>query len=792
MSSARNFLQGLVRSSSAVLLSIVFFLVFPYRASSDDRDIMAAQLAARSESLRLEDPASLEVSALLAIESLKLHPSAEGDHALRSALSLLRRPSETLQHEKAINSVAVSRNGLWIGTAGDDNRAQIGNTSTLEIFTVTHAHPVTSVAFSPDGKLAATGSQSVVKLFDLDKKVELTPPLNVHEKNELDQLPNVNERISTIVFSEDNRLLAMVTASSLGVVYSMDNKRKIFEMSFKKGLRSIGLDGAKKHLIAADGDVVRTFDLAHNNQELPALNLGHVRMIALDHSREYLATAGDDGMAYLVNTKTGTKVPLAHPDLDEARMRRAHDPLTALAFSADGKLLATGSANGMVRVYRVTGECKEVSHFSHQGPITAVAFLASNKVVSASADRTARVFNASTGRELARLVHPGPVMSLGANENSETVVTASGDIARLFRISRAVDTDALEKQIEIGQTAFSSLNGRLAISTREDTHVFDSTNGKEISNDLKSDYKINRLALSADGQFMAMTKLFGATHITQIFDSKKEYQKGKNPRQIANSDLDQKTVAALAFSADSQQLIIVGNSTRAEDSPQAYLLRFNPVKGDEIGSIKTCPGKAQSAAVSYDHRFSAIGTSEHACVFDFGQTPRQFNPIDRTVTAIAFSPDNHFVAMGTPDGFIYAYSLTGKSVFSSNPVFVSEKHETAITALIFAGDSHTLSSQTAGGILRLFDLSQNKNKSTATIRLPEQVKASGFVQNTLVTLAVGEDGAFVQRHLLAPTEIIEQGCAVVTRNLFKDERRAYLGSAAYPETCVRATLPGWK
>src|SRR5947209_2878872 len=58
----------------------------------DSNAILAVQLALRSETLRLEAPQALEVSTLLAAESVKLVPTSEGYHALRAALSLLRKP----------------------------------------------------------------------------------------------------------------------------------------------------------------------------------------------------------------------------------------------------------------------------------------------------------------------------------------------------------------------------------------------------------------------------------------------------------------------------------------------------------------------------------------------------------------------------------------------------------------------------------------------------------------------------------------------------------------------------
>src|SRR5205823_4485119 len=80
----------------------------------------------------LEQSDSAELSTLLAIESMSLHPSVDADHVLRSAMALLRRPLGYVQHKKTIRSVSLSLDGMWIATGSDDNTAYISKASNLE------------------------------------------------------------------------------------------------------------------------------------------------------------------------------------------------------------------------------------------------------------------------------------------------------------------------------------------------------------------------------------------------------------------------------------------------------------------------------------------------------------------------------------------------------------------------------------------------------------------------------------------------------------------------------------
>ena len=77
----------------------------------------------------------------------------------------------------------------------------------------------------------------------------------------------------------------------------------------------------------------------------------------------------------------------------------------AVAFAPDGTRVATASVDGSARVFDAdTGT--ELARLDHDGPVQAVAFAPDGtRVATASADRSARVFDTATGTELARLDH---------------------------------------------------------------------------------------------------------------------------------------------------------------------------------------------------------------------------------------------------------------------------------------------------------------------------------------------------------------------------------------------------
>ena len=96
-----------------------------------------------------------------------------------------------------------------------------------------------------------------------------------------------------------------------------------------------------------------------------------------------------------------------------------HGRISALAWSPDGNLLATGSRDRTVRLWRPDGEALEVFE-GHRSPITSLAIGPRAKwVARGDADGIVRIWDVPTGGEIVRL-YP-------LEEDSWAVTTPAGD-----------------------------------------------------------------------------------------------------------------------------------------------------------------------------------------------------------------------------------------------------------------------------------------------------------------------------------------------------------------------------
>jgi len=112
-------------------------------------------------------------------------------------------------------------------------------------------------------------------------------------------------------------------------------------------------------------------------------------------------------------------------------------PVESAAFSADGTRIVTASNDKTARVWDVASGRMLALLAGHTGAINSAVFSADgSRIVTASADDTARVWDAASGRSLALLEgHTGPVNWAVFSADGSRVITASDDYAaRVWRI----------------------------------------------------------------------------------------------------------------------------------------------------------------------------------------------------------------------------------------------------------------------------------------------------------------------------------------------------------------------
>ena len=253
--------------------------------------------------------------------------------------------------------------------------------------TLRHDAAISSIAFSPDGMLLASGSEdSTVQLWNPETQV-IEAVLRGHTDGVLD-----------VAFSPDSLLLA--SGSADGTIRLWNPETRTLEAVLR----------------------------GHTNSVLS---------VAFSPDGMLLASGSADGTARLWNTDTETL---------QATLRGHTDSVLGIVFNLDGSLLASGSADGTVRLWNPQ-TAQHQTTLDHESSVLSIIFSPDGSLLaSGSTDGTARLWDPQTGKVIATLGHESPVRSVAFNSDGNTLVTGSADgKTRQWEITTKAESDTPDK-----------------------------------------------------------------------------------------------------------------------------------------------------------------------------------------------------------------------------------------------------------------------------------------------------------------------------------------------------------
>ena len=459
------------------------------------------------------------------------------------------------------------------------------------------------------------------------------------------------------------------------------------------------------------------------------------RVTFTDHSREVSRVAFSPDGRTVASIQWGGRVQLWDPETGRVRrtLPGSHDPritgplslgVSALAFSPDGRTLAAQGPDLGVAIFEVdSGRLLFRAEAVPEGPdppvaVTALAFSPDGSMlVAGTAEFDLRVWDARDGRLLRNLrrAHGGAIADVEFSPDGRTLASAGNDGLILLRDARGLVQGGGEGEGEpvvisahvgpVRELAYSPDGSTLASSGADGTvRLWDPVERSELACLRPDCPEVLALAFSPDGSTLASS---GINHEVTLWDA-------GTGRALRTFRGHTDSVYALAYSPDGRTLASAGadRTVRLWDpehsaQPRTLIEPGLPSFLDRPFALAVSPDSRRVAAGFEDAALRAWDLSTGGPRFERSALLPDDDPRDRSVYAIAYSPDGSILAVGNPLNRVVLRDAGTGNVLRAFGVLGD-----SIRDLAFSPDGRAIASATRDGRLDLWDLEAGEPRFT--------------------------------------------------------------------------------
>jgi predicted NACHT family NTPase len=585
-------------------------------------------------------------------------------------------------------AVAFSPDGKLLATGGTDGVVRCWDVASgREILTGKgHNSWVSSVAFSPDGKtLASSSSDRTVKLW------------NCHSGECFQTLQGHSDMVRSVAFSPDGKTLASGSDDRTVKLWDCRSGECLQTWQGHSDMvRSVAFSPDGKTLASGSNDLtVKLWD-CHSGECLQTWQ-GHsnwVRSVAFSPDGKTLASSSDERTVKLWDCHSGECLQTWQGDSNW---------VLSVTFSPDGNTLASGGSDSTVKLWDCrSGDCLQTWQ-GHSNWVRSVAFSPDGQsLASSSNDRTVKLWDYRNGECLQTWQgHSDLVRSVAFSPDGKTLASSSDE--RTVKLWNCHSGECLQTCYGhtdwINSVAFSP-DGQTLFSGSDDRTIklWDGRSGKCLQTWQAHSNRVVLVVLSPDGQTLASGS---SDRTVKLWDCRS----GKC-LQIWQGHSN--WVRSVAFSPNGQTLFSGSNDRTVNlwDCRSGECLQTWQGHSDLLRSVAFSPDGQMLASSSNDRTVKLWDYHSGECLqICQGHTD--------WINSVAFSPDGQILATGSNDRTVKLWDY-----HSGECLQTGQGHNDWISSVAFSPDGKTLASGSGDGTIKLWDVKTGECLKTLIAERP--------------------------------------------------------------------------